>query len=69
MPAPNDERQPMPSKLPTPKQLAYLSALAERTGQTFRHDTDMPSLIDEPAPEPGSDAGTLSGASSNAADP
>jgi hypothetical protein len=25
----------MPSKPPTPKQLAYLRALAERTGQTF----------------------------------
>ena len=35
MPAPNHERQPMPSKAPTPKQLAYLRALAERTGQTF----------------------------------
>ena len=35
MPAPNHERQPMSSKPPTSKQLAYLRALAERTGQTF----------------------------------
>jgi hypothetical protein len=35
MPAPNHERQPMPSKPPTAKQRAYLRALAERTGQTF----------------------------------
>ena len=35
MPAPNHERQPMSSKPPTPKQLAYLRALAGRTGQTF----------------------------------
>jgi hypothetical protein len=34
-PAPNDERESMPSKRPTPKQLAYLRTLAERTGQTF----------------------------------
>ncbi len=35
MPAPNHEKQPMSSKPPTSKQLAYLRALAERTGQTF----------------------------------
>jgi hypothetical protein len=35
MPAPDHERQPMSSKPPTSKQLAYLRALAERTGQTF----------------------------------
>jgi hypothetical protein len=35
MPAPNHERHQMSSKPPTPKQLAYLRALAERTGQTF----------------------------------
>ena len=35
MPAPHHERQPMSSKPPTSKQLAYLKALAERTGQTF----------------------------------
>jgi len=35
MPAPNQRRQPVPSKPPTAKQLAYLRALSERTGQTF----------------------------------
>jgi hypothetical protein len=35
MPAPNHERQIVSSKAPTSKQLAYLKALAERTGQTF----------------------------------
>ena len=35
MPAPDHERQPMSSKPPTAKQLAYLRALAERAGQTF----------------------------------
>ena len=34
-PAPNHRRQQMSSKPPTPKQVAYLRALAERTGQTF----------------------------------
>ena len=35
MPAPDQERQQMPTKPPTAKQLAYLRALAERAGQTF----------------------------------
>ena len=35
MPATDHERQPMSSKPPTAKQLAYLKVLAERAGQTF----------------------------------
>ena len=35
MPAPDHERQLMSDKPPTAKQLAYLRALAERTGRTF----------------------------------
>ena len=35
MPAPDHERLPMSSTPPTTKQLAYLRALAKRTGQTF----------------------------------
>jgi hypothetical protein len=35
MPAPDHERQPMSTKPPTTKQLAYLRALADRAGQTF----------------------------------
>jgi hypothetical protein len=35
MPAPDHERQPVSTKPPTPRQLAYLRALAERAGQTF----------------------------------
>ena len=35
MPTTPDQEATMPDKLPTPRQINYLKALAERTGQSF----------------------------------